>query len=164
MGGTNVAPGDAGQMLASELFFAQRTCDLKTADAIHGYVGKCSDTNYALQQGQWRPGDNWNVEDYPKVPKSWVLSTADPNDAFRFRYPEQTGPPACPAIPMWTREADPPPGFIDIGARVPFAPGWFIVGPRDRFEVGETTEVQPDGHKYQKVGAVAAKGWYIRVS
>ncbi len=157
-----VQPGDAVAMLTTELFFAQRRVDLKNADLLHGYLQKAGDVNYALQQGQYRPGDNFDpATDYPKVPASFVLG--DPQGPFQFRYEEQTGPPVCPAVPMWQKEAAPPANNIDVGDPMAGAPGWFVVGPRDTFPVGQTTPPQADGFRYQKFGAVAGKGWYLQV-
>lgn len=155
-----VQPGDAAAMTSTELFFAQRRVDLKNADLISGYLQKAGDVNHALQQGQYRLGDNFDVSMYPKVPASFVLGT--PQGVFGYRYEEQTGPPVCPRVEMWTKQADAPAGTIDIGAEVPGAPGWFVVGPQDRFPAGETTPPQSDGFRYQKFGAVAGKGWYLR--
>ncbi len=155
-----VQPGDAAAMTATELFFAQRRVDLKNADLIAGYLQKAGDVNFALQQGQYRLGDNFELSMYPKVPASYVLGA--PQGPFAFRYEEQTGPPVCPVVPMWQKEAAPPPKNIDVGDPVPGAPGWYIVGPRDTFPAGMTTPPQPDGHTYTKFGAVAGKGWYLR--
>ncbi len=54
-----------------------------------------------------------------------------------------------------------PANFIDIGNAINGGP-WYVVGFNDTFPVGLSTPPQADGHTYQKFGAVAGKGWYLR--
>lgn len=160
-----VMPGDAAAMTATELFYAQRRVNLKNADLIDGYHAKTGAVNDALQQGQYRLGDNFDPSMYPRVPVSYVLG--DPQGPFAFRFEEQTGPPACPAVPMWSPNPRVTPGNVDIDLTKKDG-AFYDAGPRDGVANGEVV-TGPDGHKYLKLASYlgvnkatgAIPGWYL---
>ncbi len=165
-----VTPGDAQAMTDTELFYATRRMNLKNADLLAGYLAKTKAVNDALQQGQYRPGENFDpLTQYPRVPASFILGP--PQGPFHYQYEEQTGGPVCMPVAMWVPEPKVTPGNIDIGPVDAANPAYYDAGPRDGVSSNQVV-TGPDGRKYQKIGTYlgtnratgAIPGYYLVVS
>ncbi len=157
--GTSEVDAWANQLEASKWMVS-----IKNPQLVAGYRSKARSFNEALQNGI-----EHNPENYPKVPKSWVLEPAPPTDGSAPEYYvfySQNGPPVCDAIPMWAPEPRVVPGNPDIDFSHKDG-AYYDAGPRDGVADGEIVTVA--GKRYQKVGTYLGTnqatgkipGWYL---